>query len=58
MFFYFIKYPVVIYMIVDYFYLHFPPNIFMIILSVISIILIVKDFLYPIPKDNCTGVKK
>ena len=47
-------------MVVNYLYLHLPPNIFINILGVISIILIIKDFIYTIPKakDNCTGIKK
>lgn len=44
-------------MIVNYLYLGLASNIFINILGVISIILIIKDFIYPIPKDNCKRIK-
>lgn len=44
-------------MVIDFFYLNLPSNIFINILGVISIILIIKDFIYPIPKDNCKRIK-
>ncbi|PLY08550.1 MAG: hypothetical protein C0626_11880 [Arcobacter sp.] len=58
-FFYFVKYPIVIYLTVSYFYLNFPQNIVMHILGVISIILILKDWisLYIKPKKS-SGINK
>ena len=58
-FFYFIKYPVIIYLLVNYFYLELENSLIINILWVISIILILKDLLLPYKKsDNCSGVKK
>lgn len=58
-FFYFIKYPIVIYLLVSYFYLEVQNSIFMNILGLISLILILKDLFFPCKKpDNCSGVKK
>lgn len=58
-FFYFIKYPVIIYLLVNYFYLELENSLIINILGVISIILILKDLLFPYKKsDNCSGVKK
>ena len=58
-FFYFIKYPVIIYLLVNYFYLELENSLIINILGVISIILILKDLLFPYKKsDYCSGVKK
>jgi hypothetical protein len=58
-FFYFIKYPVIIYLIVNYFYLELENSLIINILGLISIVLILKDLFFPHKKsDNCSGVKK
>ena len=58
-FFYFVKYPVVIYLALAYLYLDMAHNIFMDILGVISVILILKDWFFPHEKpNNCSGIKK
>lgn len=58
-FFYFIKYPVVIYMLVNYFYLELENSLIINILGLISLVLIFKDLFFPHKKpDNCSGVKK
>ncbi len=55
MFFYFIKYPVIIYLGICYFYFDIPSNFIMNGLGVISIVLILKDIFYPYKKpDNCS----
>lgn len=57
-FFYFIKYPVVIYLLFSYFYLEITNSYFMYVLGLISFILILKDFIFPYKKpDNCSGPK-
>lgn len=54
-FFYFTKYPIIIYVIVSYTYLDMPNNIIMNILAIISFILILKDWFLPHKKpDNCS----
>ena len=45
-FFYFIKYPVVIYLLVNYFYLGITNSLYIYFLGVISVILILKDFIF------------
>ena len=58
-FFYFIKYPVVIYLLVSYFYLEITNSLVMYVLGAISIVLILKDIFFPYKKpDNCSGIKK
>ena len=58
-FFYFIKYPVVIYLLVNYFYLGITNSLYIYFLGVISVILILKDLFFPHKKSkNCAGVKK
>ncbi len=55
MFFYFIKYPIVIYLGACYFYLDMPSNFIMDILGAISVALILKDIFFPHQKpDNCS----
>jgi len=54
-FFYFVKYPIVIFLPIAYFYLDYPNSIIMNILAGISLILIIKDWFFPQPKpDNCS----
>jgi len=53
-FFYFIKYPVVIFLPVGYFYLDYPNNIIMNVLWVICFILILKDWFYGYDKSDQT----
>ena len=54
MFFYFIKYPIVIFLGANYFYLEIPSNFIMDTLGVISIVLIIKDIFFAHKKpDNC-----
>jgi hypothetical protein len=58
-FFYFIKYPVIIFVPVSYFSLDYPNNWIMNILWIISLILIVKDWLFPHEKPaNCRKGRK
>ncbi len=53
-FFYFIKYPTVIFLLVAYFYLDYPNNYIMNILGFISMLLIIKDWFFPHEKPtNC-----
>ncbi len=54
MFFYFIKYPLVVYLALHHFYLELEPNFILDILGVISVVLIVKDFIYPHQTENCS----
>ncbi len=57
-FFYFIKYPVVIFLPIAYLQLDYPNSISMNILAFISVCLIIKDCFFPHEKPtNCTGVK-
>ncbi|MCK5294748.1 MAG: hypothetical protein KAJ49_08855 [Arcobacteraceae bacterium] len=57
-FFYFIKYPIVIFLPIAYLELGYSNNIVMNILAFISALLIIKDLFFPYEKsDNCTGVK-
>jgi hypothetical protein len=59
MFFYFIKYPLVVYLGLHHFYLELEPNIILDILGIISIILIAKDFIYPHQKpEDCRKGKE
>ncbi len=53
-FFYFIKYPVVIFLPVGYFYLDYQNNIIMNALWVICVILILKDWFYGYDKSDET----
>ncbi len=53
MFFYFTKYPVAILLPIIYFIFNFPQNYILDILWIISIVLIIKDQIYPQPKDCC-----
>jgi hypothetical protein len=58
-FFYFIKYPVVIFVPVSYFSLDYPNNSIMNILWCISLILIFKDWFFSHEKpQNCKGIQK
>ncbi len=58
-FFYFIKYPVIIYLLLAYFYLEVQSSLIMNVLGFISLILILKDLFFPYKKpDNCSGLKK
>ena len=58
-FFYFIKYPVIIYLLINYFYLKLENSLIINILGLISLVLILKDLFFPYKKpDNCSGVKK
>jgi len=58
-FFYFVKYPIAIFLPVAYNWLDYPDNIIMDILWIISIILILKDWFFPHKKpDNCQGIKR
>ncbi|NOQ30464.1 MAG: hypothetical protein GQ570_05000 [Helicobacteraceae bacterium] len=58
-FFYFIKYPLVIFLPVGYIYLGYENNTIMNVLWLTSLILILKDWFFPYKKpDNCLGVKK
>jgi hypothetical protein len=45
-FFYFIKYPVISYLIVNYFYMKLPTNIIINIIGLISFFLIIKDVIF------------
>lgn len=45
-FFYFVKYPVIIFLPIGYFYLDYPNNTIMNILWIISLILIIKDLFF------------
>ncbi len=57
-FFYFIKYPVVIYLLTSYFYLEITNSLAMYVLGVISVVLILKDIFFPYNKPkNCSGPK-
>ncbi|NQY19737.1 MAG: hypothetical protein HRT40_00275 [Campylobacteraceae bacterium] len=51
-FFYFIKYPLVIFLPILYLYLDYPNDIILNILYFISFALIIKDIFFPL--DNCT----
>ena len=58
-FFYFIKYPIVIFLPIAYTYLEYSNNNIMNILAFISIVLIINDWFFPHEKpDNCQGIKK
>jgi len=58
-FFYFVKYPIVIYLPISYLYLDFSNNNIMNILAFISSVLIINDWFFPHEKPtNCTGAKK
>jgi len=58
-FFYFVKYPIVIFLPIAYSYLGYPNNYIMDILAFISVNLIIKDWFFPHEKPaNCQGVKK
>ena len=57
LFFYYIKWPFVIWLLVAYFYLDFKNNIFLDILWIWCIILIIKDFVYKfiLKKSHCNS---
>jgi hypothetical protein len=58
-FFYFVKYPIIIFVPISYFYLEYPNNWIMNILWIISLILIIKDWIYPHEKPkNCRRNKQ
>jgi hypothetical protein len=58
-FFYFVKYPIVIFLPIAYFQLGYSNNWMLNILAFISVCLIVKDWFFPHEKpQNCQGVKK
>ncbi|MCD4758627.1 MAG: hypothetical protein K8R39_10170 [Arcobacteraceae bacterium] len=50
-FFYFVKYPIVIFLPVAYWVLDYPNSVVMDILFIISFILILKDIVYPYKKE-------
>jgi hypothetical protein len=52
-FFYFIKYPLVIFLPIMYFYLDFDNNLVLNILTFISVCLIIKDFFFPHKNATC-----
>ena len=57
-FFYFIKYPIVVYLPISYLYLDLVNNNIMNILAFISSLLIIKDWFFPLEKPkNCAGAK-
>jgi hypothetical protein len=57
-FFYFVKYPIVIFLPIAYLKLDYPNNNIMNILAFISALLIVKDWFFPHEKpENCQGLK-
>ena len=51
-FFYFLKYPLVIFLPISYLYLNYNNNYIMNILWIISVILILKDWFYPSKEEN------
>ena len=58
-FFYFVKYPIVIFLPIAYTQLGYSNNIIMDILAFISFVLIIIDWFFPHEKpSNCQGVKK
>ncbi len=57
-FFYFVKYPIAIGLPIGYFYLEYPNNWVMNILWIISILLIIKDWLFPHDKCDCKPKKR
>jgi len=58
-FFYFIKYPIVIFLPIAYIELEYPNSMTMNILAFISVCLIIKDWFFPHEKPkNCQGIKK
>ena len=57
-FFYFVKYPIVIYLPISYLYLDLANNNIMNCLAFISSLLIIKDWFFPLEKPkNCTQGK-
>ena len=57
-FFYFIKYPIVIFLPVAYLNLDYQNSMMMNLLAFVSICLIIKDWFFPHEKpQNCQGVK-
>ncbi|RLA83568.1 MAG: hypothetical protein DRG78_03970 [Epsilonproteobacteria bacterium] len=57
-FFYFVKYPIVIFLPIAYLKLDYPNSIVMNILAFTSVCLIIKDWFFPHDKsENCTGTK-
>ncbi len=57
-FFYFVKYPIAIFLPIAYFYLDYPNNLIMNILWVISMILILKDWFFPHKGCDCKPKNK
>jgi len=58
-FFYFIKYPLVIFLPIAYWQLGYPDNFILDILAFVSAMLIIKDWFFPYKKPtNCQGIKK
>ncbi len=58
-FFYFVKYPIVIFLPIAYTKLDYPNSVVMNILAFISICLIIKDWFFPHKKPkNCQGIKR
>jgi len=51
-FFYFVKYPIVIYVPLSYYVLKFPSNWVMNVLWVVSVVLILKDIFFPHDKEK------
>ena len=57
-FFYFIKYPIIIFLPIAYLQLDYSNSLTMNILAFISVCLIIKDLFFPHEKqNNCTGTK-
>jgi len=58
-FFYFVKYPIVIFLPIAYTKLDYPNSVVMNILAFMSICLIIKDWFFPHEKPkNCQGIKR
>jgi len=58
-FFYFIKYPIVLFLPIAYMKLDYANNNIMNVLAFISICLIIKDWFFPHEKPkNCKGIQK
>lgn len=57
-FFYFIKYPVLVFLPIAYIYLEYKSNYIMNILWIISLTLILKDYFFPSDKCECKPKNK
>lgn len=57
-FFYFVKYPITIFLPIAYFYLEYPNNLIMNILWGMSVILILKDWFFPHKGCDCKPKNK